>query len=203
MLFRQTENKDADDVLRKLPARDARVHSIPSVLRGRHFNGTFQVGGSSYEVVYAPTLASVVGRRLHLQGRLTVKDARGQTLSRNQVRARLVGTQGGIGAAPPRRQNQPSVASTSPGLPDVESTGATSFCGAMYIHFEPLTGKALGVAADLSRVQLNARFAPVNDAERALQSVYSWIVDALYGKQVDGSGAATAVIELNKLLAGN
>jgi hypothetical protein len=71
----------------------------------------------------------------------------------------------------------------------------------MYIHFEPLVGKALGVGADLSRVQLNARFAPVNDAERAVQSVYSWIVDALYGKQVDVSGAATAVIELNKLLA--
>jgi hypothetical protein len=203
MLFRQTENKDGDDVLRKLPALEARLHSIAAVLRGRHFNGSFQAGGSSYEVVYAPTLASVVGRRLHLQGRLTVKDARNQTLSRNQVRATLVGIQGGIGAALPRRQNQTSAATTSSGLPEVESTGPTSFCGAMYIHFEPLAGRAFGVAADLSRVQLNARFAPVNDAERALQSLYSSIVDALYGKQVDGSGATTAVIELNKLLAGN
>ncbi len=203
MLFRQTENKDADDVLRKLPARGARLHSIPAVLRGRHFKGSFEAGGSSYEVVYAPTLASVVGRRLHLQGRLTVKDARGQTLSRNQVRSRVVGIQGGIGAAPSRRQNQTSGAPASSGLPEVESTGPTSFCGAMYIHFEPLAGRAFGIAADLSRVQLNARFAPVNDAERALQSVYSSIVDALYGKQADESGAAIAVIDLNKLLAGN
>jgi len=203
MLFRQAENKDADDVLRKLPAREARLHSIPSVLRGRHFKGSFEVGGASYEVVYAPALASIVGRRLHLQGRLTVKGANGKTLSRNQVRATLVGTQSGIGAAPPRRPNQNQTAATAPGLMEVESTGTTSFCGAMYIHFEPLTGRALGVAGDLSRVQLNARFAPVNDAERAIQSVYSSIVESLYGKQVDASEAAAAVIDLNKLLAGN
>lgn len=73
----------------------------------------------------------------------------------------------------------------------------------MYIHFEPLAGSALGVAADLSRVQLNARLGPVNDSERALQGAYSSIVDALYGKKVDASAAAVETSELNKLLAEN
>jgi hypothetical protein len=73
----------------------------------------------------------------------------------------------------------------------------------MYIHFEPLTGSALGVAGDLSRVQLNARFAPVNDAERAIQAAYSSIIDALYGKQADEGAAAIETSELNKLLAKN
>jgi len=54
----------------------------------------------------------------------------------------------------------------------------------MYVHFEPLGGSAFGVAADLSRVQLNARLAPLNDSERALQGAYSWIIAALYGKKL-------------------
>jgi len=71
----------------------------------------------------------------------------------------------------------------------------------MYIHLEPLAGNSLGVPADMTRVQLNVRFAPVDDSERAFQGVYSTIVDALYGKQVDGPAAADAVSELNTLLA--
>ncbi|MEK6286721.1 MAG: hypothetical protein AABO57_13365 [Acidobacteriota bacterium] len=215
MLFRQSEKKNSDEVLRKLPSRGQRLHSVAAVLRGRTFQGSFQVGGSSYELTYTPAKAFVVGRRLQLQGRLTVKELRGEfkpsesgTLlaimipsTRERVRATVVGTQGGISAAPPRRQEHTSAVTATPQLPEVESTGATSFCGVVYIHFEPLAGSAFGVAADLGRLQLNARFAPVNDAERALQGAYSWIVDALYGKQADVSSAAVATSELNKLLA--
>ena len=200
MLFRQSNKKDSDDVLRKLPSRGTRVHSVPAMLQGRQFRGSFEIGGSSYELVYAPASASVVGRRLQLQGRLTVKDSRGEIRTRERVRATLVGTQGGIGTAPPRRSEPTSVVTATPQPPEVESTGATSFCGVMYIHFEPLGGSALGVAADLSRVQLNARLAPVNDSERALQGAYSWIIAALYGQKADASAAAAEIIELNKLL---
>lgn len=203
MLFRQSDKKDSDEGLRKLPPREARLHSIPALARGRRFNGSFSVGGMNYESSYAPAKVSVVGRRLQFQGRLTVKDSRGQTRTRDQVRATLVGTQGGIGAAPTRPGNQASGATASSDLPDVESTGATSFCGVMYLHFEPLVGNALGVPADLSRVQLTARFAPLDDAERTLQGVYSSIVNALYGKQPDATAAAVAVSELNAILARN
>ncbi|MEK6405787.1 MAG: hypothetical protein AABN34_02360 [Acidobacteriota bacterium] len=203
MLFRQSEKKNSDEGLLKLPSRTPRLHSVPARLRGRQFKGSFEVGGSSYELTYAPARASVAGRRLQLQGRLTVKDSRGQTRTGERVRATVVGTQGGIGTAPPRRQEHTSVATATPQLPEVESTGPASFCGVMYIHFEPLAGSALGVAADLSRVQLNARLGPVNDSERALQGAYSSIVDALYGKKVDASAAAVETSELNKLLAEN
>jgi len=200
MLFRQSDKKNSDGALRKLTSRGPRIHSVPAILRGRQFHGGFELGGATYELIYAPAVASVVGRRLQLQGRLTVKDSRGQTRTRERVRATLVGTQGGIGAAPPRRQEHTTVASATPQLPEVESTGATSFCGVMYIHFEPLAGGALGVAADLRRVQLNARLAPVNDSERALQGAYSWVIDALYGQKPDASAAAVEIAELNKLL---
>ena len=203
MLFRQSEKKDSDEGLRKLPPREARLHSIPALARGRRFNGSFSEGGMNYEFSYAPARVSVVGRRLQFQGRLTVKDSRGQTRTRDQIRATLVGAQGGIGAAPTRTGNQASGATASSDLPDVESTGATSFCGVMYVHFERLAGNALGVPADMSRVQLNARFAPLNDEERTLQGVYSSIVNALYGKQPNATAAASAVSELNKLLIGS
>jgi len=200
MLFRQTEKKDGDEVLRKLTSQ-VRVHSIAAVLRGRHFKGGFEAAGSSYEFTFLPAKASVIGRRFQLEGRLTVKGARGEPRNRDQVRATVIGTQGGIGGAPPRPQNQASGATASSDLPDVESTGITSFCGAMYLQLEPLAGSALGVPADLKRVQLNVRFAPVNDSERLLQGAFSSIVDALYGSQVNASAATSAVNDLNKLLA--
>ena len=200
MLFRQSAKKNSDGSMRKLTSPGARIHSVPAILRGRQFHGGFEIGGSTHELIYAPAMASVVGRRMQLQGRLTVRDSRGQTRTRERVRATLVGTQGGIGTAPPRRQEHTSVATATPQLPEVESTGAISFCGVMYIHFEPLAGGALGVAADLRRVQLNVRLAPVNDSERSLQGAYSSVVDALYGDKFDASVAAVEIGELNKLL---
>ena len=201
MLFRQSDKKDSDEGLRKLTSRAARLHSIPALARGRRFIGAFSVGSANYEFSYAPARGSVVGRRLQLQGRLTVKDSRGQTRTRDQVRATLVGTQGGIGAAPTRPGNPAGGAPASSDLPQVESTGSTSFCGVMYLHFEPLVGNALGVQADMSRLQLNARFAPLDDAERAMQAVYSSIVTAVYGTQPDAAAAASAITELNATLA--
>lgn len=200
MLFRQSDKKNSDAVLRKLPSRASRVHSVPARLRGRHFKGSFEVGNSSYELTFAPSSASVVGRRLQLQGRLTIRDSRGQARTRERVRGTVVGTQGGIGTAPPRRREPTSVATESPQPPEIESTGATSFCGVMYIHFEPLAGSALGVAGDLSRVQINARLAPDNELERSLQGAFSSVIDALYGQKADVGAAAIETNELNKLL---
>ncbi|HEX8089803.1 MAG TPA: hypothetical protein VF762_13165 [Blastocatellia bacterium] len=85
-------------------------------------------------------------------------------------------------------------------LPEVESTGPLSFCGAMYFHLDPLNGRSLGVAADLTRVQLNVRLAPVDETGRTLQGLYSSIVDALYGGRADVRSASAVIAELNKLL---
>jgi hypothetical protein len=199
MLFRQSEKRNSDEPFVKLPSHESRVHAIAAMSRGKGFKGSFEVGGSSYAFTYAPARASIVDRRLQLQGRLAVKGARGQTRARDQVRATLIATQGGIGAAPTRPGNPASGAPAS-NLPDVESTGVSSFTGVLYLQLEPLSGSALGVAADLGRVQLNVRFAPVDDRERALQAAYSSVVDSLHGKS-DARATANSIDELNKLLA--
>jgi len=103
-------------------------------------------------------------------------------------------------AAAEKKPDTVDTAKTTP-LPEVESTGALSFCGAMYFRFEPLNEAALGVAADLNRVQINVRLAPIDESGRALQGVYSSIVDALYSSKIDTKMASAAVGELNKLLA--
>jgi hypothetical protein len=53
------------------------------------------------------------------------------------------------------------------------------------------------VNGDLGRLQLNVRFAPVNDRERALQAVYSSIVEGFFGKPVDTTKATAAIAELS------
>jgi hypothetical protein len=84
--------------------------------------------------------------------------------------------------------------------PDIESTGRLSFTGVLYFHLDPLDGRALGVPADLGRVQLNARLAPVDETAMRLQAVYSSIVDALYEKGVDKRVTGELLEELNNLL---
>jgi hypothetical protein len=209
----------------------ARVHSIAALLKGNHFAGSFDVAGASYRFTYTPTKAEVAGRKLRLDGRLTVTDAQGRARTQARVRALLASTQGGIGTAPIRAQVlvggvQSSTAATSGQqqqiagegarsgqksgepvsppkvvMPEIDSTGPLSFCGAMYFQLEPMDGRALGVQADLSRVQMNARISPGDEKARALQGVYSAIADALYGKEANTRLAAIAVGELNKMLA--
>jgi hypothetical protein len=204
-----------------------RLHSIGGVLRQRDFAGSFSVAGASYKFVYIPSKAELSGQQLQLRGRLEITDPRGATRTRDNVIARLVSAQGGIGAAPIRRQvlvggvsastasssgqqqqvagagtRRPEAADTAKAeiLPEVESTGALSFCGAMFFLLDPLSGSGLGVNADLGRLQLNVRLAPVDDKARALQGAYSSAVDVLYGNEADARQAAEVIGELNKLL---
>jgi hypothetical protein len=205
-----------------------KIYSVPALLIERQFRGGFDVPGSLYQLVYAPQRAEVVEGKLQLVGRLTLLGPQGQARSRNQVRATLEGTQGGVGAAPIRRQllaagaqtgtvstaeekqqlasenekklDEPAKASVH-ALPVTESAGPESFCGVMYFRLEPLDNRALGVTADLKRVQLNARLAPTDDTAHRLQDLYTAVVEALYGEQVNERLAAAAMGEINKLLS--
>ena len=204
-----------------------KIYSVPALLKERTFRGHFEVPGSTYQLEYAPRRAEAVGGKLQLTGRLTVVDAKGRARSREQVRATLEGTQGGVGASPIRRQllaagAQTGTVSTAEekqqlasenekkpdaqakasrhALPVTESAGPESFCGVMYFRLEPLDSRALGVTADLSRVQLNARLAPMDDTAHALQDLYTASVDALYGEPANERLAAAALGEINKLL---
>jgi hypothetical protein len=210
-----------------------KIHSVPALLVERRFRGSFDVSGARYKLDYMPQRAEAVGGKLQLVGRLTLSGPQGQSRSREAVRATLEGTQGGVGAAPIRRQllaagaqtgtvataeqkqqlasenekqneKQPATPAKSAAhaLPVTESTGRESFCGVMYFRFEPLDGRSLNVNADLSRVQLNARLAPTDDAAHALQDLYTAAVDALYGEPVNEPLATAAIGEINKLLIG-
>ena len=186
-------------------AKPATLHSIAAMMRERSFVGRFDVSGVSYSLTYSPTKAAVTGGKLQLTGGLTVIDGRANARisphDLRNVRATLIAAQGGIGTAPLRKQLPSDVSTAHPDLPVVESTGSLSFCGVLYFKLMPLEGQALGVPADLRQLQLNVRLAPVNDVERGLQGAFSSVVDALYGKEVDGSAAEAAVSELNKLLS--
>ena len=186
-----------------------RLYSVAALLKERSFAGNFETGGSHFEFTYVPLKASTAGRKLILQGPLTVTDSRGNKRVRDRVQALLAATQGGVGGiAPPRPQLSPRVGmttepprSSSSSPSQTESTGPLSFTGAMYFQFEPLDGRALGVKSDLSRVQLNVRLAPVDSTARSLQGVYSAIVDALYGEKADDDAAKAYVGELNRILS--
>lgn len=181
------------------------IHSIGGLLEGREFAGSFEVGDTTYKFVYAPASAAIVGQRLQLAGTFSVappaRAVAGKPAALRGVKATLVGMQSGIGSAPARRKLPSEVYPPREGLPSVESTGSLSFTGVLYLHFEPIDGSALGVNADLTRLQLNARLWPVNQTERAIQAAFSDASDALLGKKVDLTLAAEPVSELNKLLS--
>ena len=209
-----------------------RLYSIPGWPVERAFSGNFSVGGAEYKFTYQPSRAENVNNLLELAGRLTVTDARGRARTLDSVRATLANTQGGIGATPTRRQiateAPPGAQSTSQqkqqvagetekrsgakegeqaqaqksALPPTENTGPTSYCGVMYFHFEPIVARTLRVPADLSKVQLNVRLAPLDDTAKTLHGLYCYVVDALYGERRDEKLAAAAIRELNRVFAG-
>lgn len=187
-------------------ASQAKLHSIASMMRGRSFEGRFEVGGVSYSFTYSPATAALAGGKLNLTGTLSVTggrpNARVSPRVLRSIRVTLIASQGGIGTAPARQNVPADIPPPRPDFPIVESTGSLSFCGVLYFKLAPLDGRTLGVPADLKQVQLNVRLAPVSDAERALQATFSSIVDALYAQQVDRDSAEVAISELNKLLAG-
>lgn len=212
MFFSQSSGKS-----KAARGRQSKLHTITGLSKEREFAGSFELGNVNYNFSYAPTKGEIQGGKFYLLGKLTVSTARGRALHRDGVRAKLAGIQGGMGTAPPRLATgdaiqafemkrlgpttDPAAAQGQKPLPLVEFTGPRSFPGVMYMIFDPLDGKALGVPADMSRVQLNARFYVVDDKARTLHGIYASIIDALDESFADQSAAAAFVAELNKNLA--
>ncbi len=214
------------------PSPGLRIYSVPVWLDGRELSGGFDLNGAAYKLVFAPSRAEADDSKLHLEGRLSITDARGRTRSVDSARATLAATQGGMNAAPVRRQiiaagaqtgttatsnqkqqragenEKPSEAgpdqqekARASNLPETEYTDASSFVGVMYMHLEPLDNRRLGVAADLSRVQLNARLAARDDTARSLHNLYSYAVEALYVEHPNKELAKAALDEINRVLS--
>ena len=208
-----------------------RIYSIAAWPKQRAFLGTLSLGGRDYKFSYAPSHAEAVSNLLQLTGRLSITDPRGRARALNDVRMTLANTQGGVGRGPIRRQiiatEAPSGAqitsqqkqqaageterqtaerrseevTAKSTLPVTENTGPTSYCGVLYFHFEPLDSSALGLTADLTKVQLNVRLETLDDTAHALHGLFCYVVDALYGERADKKLAAAAIIELNRVFA--
>ena len=231
MFFQRKRQGGRTGGARPAPAQVRRLYSIHGLPDGRVFAGQFEAPGGGYGWEFAPAAAELVGGKLQLTGRLRVRPPRGAERVAEGVRATLVSTQGGVGSSPARRQLIRSTTQTGtistptqkqeqakapetveePQEPDkpfpsrpivTESTGPLGFVGVMYFHFQPLDGRALGVPLDLSRVQLNARLAPVDDTARDLLWLYSDLVAAAYAEKPDLRAAAESLAEINRLLAG-
>jgi hypothetical protein len=232
MLFNQANKKARRQTGKATSGAARKLYSVPVWLRERTFAGEFELGGRSYKLTYAPAHAEIADKTLQLRGRLAVNGGRANLPQLNDVRATLAGIQGGIGAGPARYKMLATGATPGPtqsptekeqksgenekkadepapperaktsGLPVTENTGPTGYAAVLFLHLEPLDAGALGVMADLSRVQLNARLAPADQTARTLHSLYSALTAALAGEQASEQLAAALVGELNRVLAG-
>jgi hypothetical protein len=89
------------------------LHSIHGLLRGRVVDGQFEVRGQPYRFSFVPATASLAEGKLVLSGRMAVHTPQLGPRFVDGVEARLVAGQGGLGAAPVRRQLLSGTAQTS------------------------------------------------------------------------------------------
>ncbi len=90
-----------------------KLHTIHALLRGRIFVGQFQAKGSTFDFSFVPAKASLVDQKFVLSGRFSVKSPKQALRFIDQVEARLVATQGGVGVSPVRRQLLTGTAQTA------------------------------------------------------------------------------------------
>src|SRR5262249_47505861 len=106
----------------------------------------------------------------------------------------------------PRRFSEslkpPTPAPGGPGeaLPLTDSTGHLASVAVMYLKLSPLDGRALGVTADLSAVQLNARLYATSEIERDLHWLYSALVEATQGEHKNERLAVEYSDAINRIL---
>ena len=189
---------------RKVPTTARKLYSIHMLLRGAEFAGQIETPRMKCDCRFRPLDGTVIKGRLQLNGDLSVVglDKRIRTVER--VIATLAAMQSGFGAPPTpperyaasRRLDQPTTAS----LPVTESTDAAGYAGVLYFDLSPLNARALGLANDMTDVQINLRMAPVSQEERELQWLLSSISGALLGSVKDESLASEYLAEFKRAL---
>lgn len=195
-----------NDFISQQAARDAagpkpakRLYSMAALMRGKDFAGRFETAAASYEFTFAPTAARLNDGKLELTGDLSLASGRGAKRQARGLQATLLSTQGGLGniPAPIRGRSR----SGDKALPFTEATDAAAFVGVLYFRLSPINARTLGLAIDLSNVQLNARLFADNDVERELQVVYADVVASAYGEKPDSREAMKNVALLNQLFS--
>jgi hypothetical protein len=182
-----------------------KINSIHVLPNGAGFAGKIEAGGSSYHIAFAPKTAASADGKLVLTGVVTVKSPGGRQRAADNVTATLLATQGSITGPPPMpRQFSESLKAPLPdpggSLPITDSTGHLGSVAVMYLKLSPLDGSALGVPADLSAVQLNARLYATSEIERGLHWLYSALVVAIQGEHRNERLAADYLDAINRVL---
>jgi hypothetical protein len=107
------QGKNRNEAIVISASKQRKLHAIHALLRGRIFVGQFQAQGQTYDVSFVPAEAALVEQRFILRGRFNVKPPQQSLRSTDQVEARLVATQGGVGVSPVRRQLLTGTAQTA------------------------------------------------------------------------------------------
>jgi hypothetical protein len=175
------------------PKPSAKLYSIFALQKDKTFAGEFETATSKHKFTFAPKAAKLAENKLVLTGSLTIGKRTAQNVS-----ATLAATQGGLVSGPAKIAARPYP--NPSGLPITEFTDARGFVGTMFFHLSPIKSSALGLTINMNQVQLNVRLFPVNDVERELQVLFSDLVAATYGKEVDTGAANAQVAGINELL---
>jgi hypothetical protein len=182
-----------------------KIYSIHVLPNGAGFAGKIEASGSSYHFAFTPKAAASAPGKLVLTGIVNVKSPGGRQRVANDVTATLLATQGSITGPPPMPRQfseslKPPLPAPSGSLPLTDSTGHLGSVAVMYLRLSPLDGRALGVPADLSAVQLNARLYPTSEIERDLHWLYSALVEATQGEHKNERLAADYLDAINHIL---
>jgi len=182
-----------------------KIHSIHVLPDGAGFSGKIEAGGLSHQFSFTPKTAALSNGKLVLTGVVNAQLAGGRQRVANDVTATLLATQGSITSPPPMpRQFSESLKAPVPtpsgSLPLTDSTGHLGSVAVMYLRLSPLEGSALGVPADLSVVQLNARLYATSEIERDLHWLYSALVEVTQGEHKNERLAADYLDAINRIL---
>jgi hypothetical protein len=182
-----------------------KIHSIHVLPNSAGFAGKIEAGGLSHQFSFTPKTAATSNGKLVLTGVVKTQLASGRQRVANDVTATLLATQGSITSPPPMPRQfseslKPPLPTPSGSLPLTDSTGHLGSVAVMYLRLSPLDGSALGVPADLSAVQLNARLFATSEIERDLHWLYSALVEATQGEHKNERLAADYLDAINRIL---
>jgi hypothetical protein len=182
-----------------------KIHSIHVLPNGAGFAGKIEAGGSNYRFDFTPKTADSASGKLVLTGAVKVKAPGGRERVTADVTATLLATQGSITGPPPMPRQfseslKPPLPAPSGSGPLTDSTGHLGSIAVMYLKLSPLDGRALGVPADLSAVQLNARLNVTSEIERDLHWLYSALLEATQGEHKNEQLTVDYINAINRIL---